>query len=48
MLLPPGRLHYLTFDISWWKRHTNNTAALIRHFIKPVIETVEVREKVEE
>ena len=36
------RLRYLTFDISWWKRHTNNSSTNIPRFIMPVISTVEV------
>ena len=36
------RLRYLTFDISWWKRHTNNSSTNIPRFIMPVITTVEV------
>jgi len=36
-----GRLRYLTFDISWWKRHTNNSSTNIPRFIMPVITTVE-------
>jgi len=35
------RLRYLTFDISWWKRHTNNSSTNIPRFIMPVISTVE-------
>jgi len=36
-----GRLQYFTFDISWWRRHTNDKDENIPHFVKPVIQTVE-------
>jgi len=37
-----ARLRYLTFDIAWWKRHTNNSTSNIPRFIQPLLEAVEV------